>query len=104
MKKKKVKDHLERGMLLNEAELAKALKDLKYWAIKDGKLHREYKFPSFVQAFAFLAGAAVLSETMNHHIEWYNLNQRVVVRLHSPELGGISTIDVLLAKKLTDVM
>jgi len=94
---------LKKGILLNEEDLVRALKDLRDWNVEDGKLRREYAFGSFIEAFAFLAGAAILSESMNHHIEWYNLDRHLVIWLKSLDLGGISTIDVLLAKKLNDL-
>lgn len=102
MKRKRRVDR-EKGILLTEEDVAKILKDLKSWKIDEGKLQREYTFGSFIEAFAFLAGAAILSESMNHHIEWYNLERRLIVWLQTPALGGISTIDVLLAKKLDEL-
>ena len=94
---------MKKGILLSEEELVRTLKELKDWSIEEGKLKREYVFGSFIEAFAFLAAAAILSESMNHHIEWYNLDRRLLVWLRTSDLGGISTIDVLLAKKLNDL-
>src|SRR5690242_4407867 len=103
MRKKRGTLSMGKGILLSDEDLSKTTKDLKNWKIEDGKLRREYIFGSFIEAFAFLAGAAILSESMNHHIEWYNLDRKLIVWLKTPDLGGISTIDILLAKKLDEL-
>jgi 4a-hydroxytetrahydrobiopterin dehydratase len=67
------------------------------WQLRDGKLHREYAFPSFVVAFGFMASCALIAERMNHHPEWSNVYSRVVVDLQTHDLGGISPDDIALA-------
>jgi 4a-hydroxytetrahydrobiopterin dehydratase len=94
---------LKTGILLTGEDLIKTAKELVNWKIEDGKLHRQYSFGSFPKAFAFLAGAALISESMHHPIEWYNMDRFVAVKLQTPSVGGISTIDVLLAKKLDEL-
>jgi 4a-hydroxytetrahydrobiopterin dehydratase len=94
---------LKGGILLTSDDLTKTLKELSNWKVEEGKLQREYSFGSFPEAFAFLAGAALISESMNHPIEWYNIDRFVAVKLQTPALGGISTIDVLLAKRLDEL-
>jgi 4a-hydroxytetrahydrobiopterin dehydratase len=37
---------------------------------------------------------------MNHHPEWFNVYNRVVVDLTTHDAGGISDLDVALARKL----
>ena len=65
-----------------------------------GKLHREYQFADFVHAFGFMATAAIAIEKMNHHPEWRNVWNKVVVDLTTHDAGGISAKDVELAKLL----
>ena len=85
---------------LNETQLAAALEGLPGWSVKDGKLHREYEFPDFVHAFGFMATAAIAIEAMEHHPEWSNVWNRVVVDLTTHDAGGITAKDLLLAEKL----
>lgn len=85
---------------LNETQLAAALESLPGWTVKDGKLHREYEFPDFVHAFGFMATAAIAIEAMEHHPEWSNVWNRVVVDLTTHDAGGITAKDLLLAEKL----
>lgn len=76
------------------------LDELAGWVQQDGKLHREYKFTDFVQAFAFMTAAAIEAEKMDHHPEWFNVYNKVVVDLMTHEVGGISDFDFQLAAKL----
>jgi 4a-hydroxytetrahydrobiopterin dehydratase len=85
---------------LNETQLAAAVEGLPGWTVKDGKLHREYEFPDFVHAFGFMATAAIAIEAMEHHPEWSNVWNRVVIDLTTHDAGGITAKDVLLAEKL----
>ncbi len=88
---------------LTDDELRAALNRLPGWAVHDAKLHREYEFPDFARAFGFMATAAVLIEKMNHHPEWKNIYNRVIVRLTTHDTGGITARDVELAHVLEDV-
>ena len=73
------------------------------WAVKDSKLHRDFKFPDFAHAFGFMAIAAVLIEKMNHHPEWSNVYNRVSVDLTTHDSGGITEKDIELAKLLDGI-
>jgi len=88
---------------LSQAELESALSQLKDWQLANGKLHREYKFPDFVHAFGFMATAAVAIEKKNHHPEWFNVYNRVVVDLTTHDAGGITSRDIDLAQLLDSI-
>jgi 4a-hydroxytetrahydrobiopterin dehydratase len=85
---------------LTEAEIHSALKELKDWSLAQGKLHREYKFTDFVHAFGFMATSAIAIEKMNHHPEWFNVYNKVIVDLSTHDAGGVTAKDVELAKLL----
>jgi 4a-hydroxytetrahydrobiopterin dehydratase len=85
---------------LNDTELAAAVDALPGWTLANGKLHREYKFPDFVHAFGFMATAAIAIEALEHHPEWSNVWNSVVVDLTTHDAGGITAKDILLAGKL----
>ncbi len=69
------------------------------WTLKNGKLHKDYSFESFVHAFSFMAGVALAAEAMNHHPEWFNVYNRVSIDLTTHDAGGISAKDFELAAK-----
>jgi len=85
---------------LGESKINELLKQLPKWAISSGKLHREYKFEDFSTAFAFMAAMATAAEKLNHHPEWSNVYNRVVVDLTTHDAGGISQKDFDLALQM----
>ncbi|HEX4228542.1 MAG TPA: 4a-hydroxytetrahydrobiopterin dehydratase [Bryobacteraceae bacterium] len=88
---------------LNDEELRSALFELKDWSLRDGKLHRDYKFADFIHAFGFMATSAIAIEKRNHHPEWTNVYNRVTVDLITHDSGGITKKDVELAQLLDTV-
>ena len=86
-----------------EAEIQKAMAELGSWSVENGKLHREYQFRDFVQAFGFMAQVALLAERANHHPEWFNVYKKVVVDLTTHEAGGITQKDFDLAREMEQI-
>ncbi len=84
---------------LSLQELETELKQLDGWTIENGKLHREYKFASFVEAFGFMSSLALVSEALGHHPEWFNVYNRVTIDLTTHDAGGITSKDIAWARK-----
>ena len=82
-------------------ELDAALADLPGWSVEGGKLHREFRFADFNEAFGFMARAALVAEQMNHHPEWSNVYATVVVDLTTHDAGGITKSDLDLAAHMS---
>lgn len=85
---------------MTDGEIAAALAQLDGWAVREGKLHRDYKFPDFGHAIGFMMAAAPSIEKNDHHPEWSNVYNRVAVDLTTHSAGGITTKDVELAALL----
>jgi len=85
---------------MTDAEIAAALPKLSGWALKDGKLHREYKFADFKHAMAFLQSAVAPIDKMDHHPEWFNVYNKVIVDLNTHDAGGITAKDFELGELL----
>jgi len=88
------------GKLDDDAVNAK-LDELPGWFLLNEKLHREFKFSNFVEAFGFMTSAAIESEKMNHHPEWFNVYGKVVIDLTTHSAGGITELDFELARKMS---
>jgi len=88
---------------LTAEEIQAAIDTLPGWSVVQGKLHREYKFPDFAHAFGFMATAAPRIEKKDHHPEWSNVYNRVVVDLVTHDAGGITQLDVGLAKMMEGI-
>lgn len=80
-----------------------ALNELTGWSIERGKLHRQFQFSSFVEAFGFMSSVALVAEAMGHHPEWFNVYNRVTVDLTTHDAGGITDKDVTLAKRMNEL-
>jgi 4a-hydroxytetrahydrobiopterin dehydratase len=86
---------------LSDAALEAALADLPGWEVKEGKLHKTFKFASFGQALGWMVMAGIEADKMDHHPEWSNVYNRVTVNLVTHDLGDeISNLDVELAQKM----
>jgi 4a-hydroxytetrahydrobiopterin dehydratase len=86
-----------------DQEIQTFLEEMEGWSLEQGKLHREYRFQSFVQAFGFMTQAALVAEQANHHPEWCNVYNRVVVDLTTHDAGGISDKDFALARRMEEI-
>lgn len=71
------------------------------WNIIDGKLHREFEFKNFIEAFAFISKVALLSERANHHPEIRNMYNKVdIILCTHDEESTITEKDKHLAEKI----
>ena len=86
-----------------QTEIQETLIELGSWTLEEEKLHREYRFRDFVQAFGFMAQAALLAERAAHHPEWFNVYNRVVVDLTTHEVQGITQKDLDLAREMDQI-
>ena len=89
--------------VLGAGEIDAALASLEGWEVQGGKLHREFVFASFVEAFGFMAKAALVAERANHHPEWFNVYRTVRVDLTTHESGGITERDAALARAMNEL-
>ncbi len=88
---------------LSQEEIDEELKSLEGWSVVNEKLHKEFLFDNFNQAFGFMTRAAMEIEKMNHHPEWFNAYNRIIIELTTHDAGGITKNDVNLAKILNSL-
>jgi 4a-hydroxytetrahydrobiopterin dehydratase len=84
---------------LSGSEIERKLGQLSGWRIVGGKLHREFEFGDFVEAFRFMSAVALVAERMNHHPEWSNVYKRVTLDLTTHDAGGLTELDFELASQ-----
>lgn len=77
-----------------------ALAQLSGWRAAEGReaICKAYRFKDFRQAFAFMTRVALAAERLDHHPEWVNVYNRVDVTLATHDAGGVTELDVKLAK------
>jgi 4a-hydroxytetrahydrobiopterin dehydratase len=84
--------------LLDAAAVTAGLAALPGWRAEGGALRKEFTFPDFAGAFAFMTRVAAEAERLGHHPDWSNSYRRVVVALSTHESGGITQRDLDLAR------
>ena len=82
-----------------------ALKDLPHWSEVHGRdaIRRKFEFKDFNEAFGFMSRVALLAEKMDHHPEWFNVWNKVIIDLNTHSVKGISNLDFQLATKINEI-
>jgi 4a-hydroxytetrahydrobiopterin dehydratase len=82
-----------------------ALSGLPGWTETPGReaIGRTFTFKDFNEAFGFMARAALVAEKMDHHPEWRNVYKTVEVVLATHDAGGVTALDVDLAKAMNAI-
>ncbi len=84
--------------LLSPDDLATALAELPAWSVLHDKLHRDFTFENFSEAFGFMARVALAAEKLDHHPDWSNSWNGVTIEISSHDVGGLTELCVQLAK------
>ena len=70
------------------------------WQIDQGEIRREFTFKTFNAAFGMATRIALLAEAQGHHPELEVGWGRLVVRLSTHSVGGLSRNDFILAARI----
>jgi 4a-hydroxytetrahydrobiopterin dehydratase len=92
---------MNKSVLLGAAR-AKLLAELEGWAEAKGRdaITKTFQFKSFNQAWGWMNRVALVAEKMDHHPEWTNVYGRVEVTLSTHDAGGVTQLDIDLARKM----
>lgn len=88
---------------MDESAIRERIGSLDGWTLQGGKLHKEYSFGDFSEAFGFLSRVALLAEKNNHHPEIQNSYSTVVIELVSHDAGGVTDKDIAMAEAIQAV-
>jgi 4a-hydroxytetrahydrobiopterin dehydratase len=82
-----------------------ALKGLSGWSEVAGReaITRTFIFKDFNEAFGFMSRAALVAEKSDHHPEWRNVYKTVEVVLATHDAGGVTALDIELAKAMNAI-
>jgi 4a-hydroxytetrahydrobiopterin dehydratase len=85
---------------LTDAERTAALAGLAGWSLVEGReaISKTFPFADVNAAFGFMSRCALKAEAMNHHPEWFNVWNRVEVTLATHDAGGLTALDIELAR------
>jgi 4a-hydroxytetrahydrobiopterin dehydratase len=84
------------------ANITQEIAALDGWSLdeKSVSISKSFKFKNFNEAWGFMSRIALLAEKMDHHPEWFNVYNRVEIKLTTHDAGGISEKDLKMAKKI----
>jgi 4a-hydroxytetrahydrobiopterin dehydratase len=85
---------------LDNGEARRRVAALPGWRLKDGRLSKEFRFPDFAQALAFVNRVGAAAEEMNHHPDIRLGWGRADVETWTHDAGGITALDFELAAKI----
>lgn len=75
------------------------------WVEENNKLTKTFKFADFQEAFAFMTRVAFLAEKQNHHPNWSNVYNTVIIELTTHDVGNtVTEKDHKLAKAIDEIL
>ena len=90
---------------LSAAARTAALQELPGWVELAGReaIGRKFTFADFNEAFGFMTRVALVAEKSDHHPEWRNVYRTVEVVLTTHDSGGVTALDIELAKAMNAI-
>lgn len=72
------------------------------WTLEENgnAITKTFTFKTFIAAFGFMTQSAIWAEKLRHHPEWFNVYNKVEVRLTTHDTGGLSELDAKLATRM----
>lgn len=70
------------------------------WALLEERdaIRKTFQFEDFNQAFGVMTRVALYAEKVCHHPEWFNVWRTLEVTLTTHDAGGLSALDVDVAR------
>ena len=90
--------------LLQAGELKELIVKIPGWQIKSEYIEREFNFSNFVEAFSFMTKIALICEKYNHHPYLENVYSKVIIKLSTHDLGGITNLDQTIASEINNIL
>ena len=89
---------------LSHQQVDLQLEELAGWVREGDSIVKTYHFSDFIEAISFMNQAAFHAEALEHHPEWRNTYNVVEVRLTTHDTGGITSLDIRLAKRMEHII
>jgi 4a-hydroxytetrahydrobiopterin dehydratase len=90
-------------MPLSNDEITTALASLPGWRLSGKAIERNFKFPDFVAAMAFVNRIADAAENANHHPDIAIHYNQVTLSLWSHDSGGVTKRDLKMAATINEL-
>ncbi len=93
----------DRKTLLSAEQISDAMPTIPGWSHDITHLRASFSFPSFVEAFGFMASVALIAENLFHHPEWSNVYGSVDIAITNHDAGGLTELDVEFARRVNQL-
>ena len=74
------------------------------WKKYENHLEKEFIFTDFREAMSIMFRISFIAEEMNHHPEWFNVYNKLNIKLTTHDTGGISEKDYELARRIDELI
>jgi 4a-hydroxytetrahydrobiopterin dehydratase len=89
---------------LSDDEIGTVLEELPDWRYAKGEIFKQFTFPTFMDAIAFIDRVAERADELNHHPDLENHYNRVRVGLHTWDEDAVTEKDIALAHQIESVV
>ena len=89
---------------LSQSDINDFLAEQNGWQLIDDAIEKTYVFKDFRAAMANMQRIAFEAEDMNHHPEWFNVYNKLQIRLRTHDADGITEKDFELAKRIDSIL
>jgi 4a-hydroxytetrahydrobiopterin dehydratase len=90
----------DRTTLLTDDQIDERQAGAPRWERRGLTLHREVSFRDFTEAWGFMSMVALVAERLNHHPDWSNSWNKVVLDVSNHAAGGLTEIDFELVSAI----
>jgi 4a-hydroxytetrahydrobiopterin dehydratase len=87
---------------ISKENIISKLTSLPGWKLDGEELCYEFVGRNFIEAWVLMSQVAFKAEEMNHHPDWRNVYNKLTIRLRTHETGGITQLDLDLARFICD--
>jgi 4a-hydroxytetrahydrobiopterin dehydratase len=88
---------------LTDVELEAFLSEMHGWTLLGNAIHKDFTFPGFRGAIAFVNRLADRADAAGHHPDIEIHYNRVLISLSTHDAGGVTEKDVTLAAEIDTV-
>lgn len=89
---------------LTKEEISTAINNLSGWRYEDNALVKNFVFKDFKETLSYMMGIGIIAEDMNHHPEWFNVYNKLDIRLTTHDADGVTQKDIDLATKIEEIL
>jgi 4a-hydroxytetrahydrobiopterin dehydratase len=84
----------------DDTQVQSGLNKLNGWKYNNDAIEKDFIFKNFKEALAMMVRIGFEAEAMNHHPEWFNVYNKLNIRLRTHDANGITVKDFNLAEKI----